>query len=64
MRAQSGAALSAARTRTLEILARLTDAELTAQHSPLMSPLAWDLAHIAHYEELYRISPRRVVHDP
>ena len=28
---------------------------LTAQHSPLMSPLVWDLAHIAHYEELWLV---------
>ena len=29
------------------------DAELMAQHSPLMSPLVWDLAHIGNYEELW-----------
>jgi iron(II)-dependent oxidoreductase len=27
--------------------------ELTAQHSPLMSPLVWDLAHVGNYEELW-----------
>jgi iron(II)-dependent oxidoreductase len=31
----------------------LDDAELTAQHSPLMSPLVWDLAHVGNYEELW-----------
>jgi iron(II)-dependent oxidoreductase len=31
----------------------LDDAELLAQHSPLMSPLVWDLAHVANYEELW-----------
>jgi iron(II)-dependent oxidoreductase len=46
-------ALDDARARTLTLLEPFTDAELTAQHSPLMSPLVWDLAHIAHYEELW-----------
>jgi len=45
--------LDDARARTLTLLAPFTDTELTAQHSPLMSPLVWDLAHIAHYEELW-----------
>ncbi len=31
----------------------LGDEELTAQHSPLMSPLVWDLAHVGNYEELW-----------
>ncbi|CAL9416021.1 Hercynine oxygenase [Nocardiopsis dassonvillei] len=29
----------------------LDDGELLAQHSPLMSPLVWDLAHVGNYEE-------------
>jgi len=47
--------LTDARTRTLDLLAPLGDDALTAQHSPLMSPLVWDLAHIAHYEELWLV---------
>ncbi|HSV40098.1 MAG TPA: ergothioneine biosynthesis protein EgtB [Nocardioidaceae bacterium] len=31
----------------------LDEADLTAQHSPLMSPLVWDLAHVGNYEELW-----------
>ena len=31
----------------------LDEAELTAQHSRLMSPLVWDLAHVGNYEELW-----------
>ena len=31
----------------------LDDAELTAQHSRLMSPLVWDFAHVGNYEELW-----------
>ncbi len=46
-------ALIDARARTLAVLAPLSDDQLCAQHSPLMSPLVWDLAHIAHYEELW-----------
>ncbi|PDP89022.1 sulfatase-modifying factor 1 [Glycomyces fuscus] len=29
----------------------LDEGELLAQHSPLMSPLVWDLAHVGNYEE-------------
>ncbi|MEY2503597.1 MAG: gamma-glutamyl hercynylcysteine S-oxide synthase [Verrucomicrobiota bacterium] len=46
-------ALAGARERTLELVADLSDAEVEAVHSPLMSPLAWDLAHIAAYEDLW-----------
>ncbi|MCI0569533.1 MAG: ergothioneine biosynthesis protein EgtB [Myxococcaceae bacterium] len=50
-RAAIVAQLSAARARTLSLLAPLPDEALVAQHSPLMSPLVWDLAHVANYEE-------------
>jgi len=43
--------LTSARERTLGLVRPLPEAELLRQHSPLMSPLAWDLAHIANYEE-------------
>ncbi|HET8560243.1 MAG TPA: ergothioneine biosynthesis protein EgtB [Marmoricola sp.] len=45
-------ALADARTRTHGLTA-LDDAELTRQHSPLMSPLVWDLAHIGQQEDLW-----------
>jgi len=45
--------LEDARARTLGLLAPIDDADLVGQVSPLMSPLAWDLAHIGHYEELW-----------
>jgi gamma-glutamyl hercynylcysteine S-oxide synthase len=45
------ARLSAARARTLQIVAPLSEPDLERQHSPLMSPIAWDLGHIAHFEE-------------
>jgi iron(II)-dependent oxidoreductase len=47
------AALDSVRRRTLELVAHLDDAQLTRQHSPIMSPLVWDLAHIAAYEDLW-----------
>jgi iron(II)-dependent oxidoreductase len=45
--------LLVARARTLLLLAPLTDEELRAQHDPLMSPILWDLGHIAYFEELW-----------
>lgn len=44
-------ALLTARDRTRALTSCLDDRELTAQHSPLMSPLVWDLAHIGNQEE-------------
>ncbi len=46
-------ALSEARERTLALVAGLGDEDLTKVHSPIMSPLAWDLGHIAAYEDLW-----------
>ncbi len=43
--------LGAARHRSLDLLAPLSEEMLMRQHSPLMSPLAWDLAHVGNYEE-------------
>ena len=42
-----------ARERTLLLTSPLTDEELHLQHDPLMSPILWDLGHIAHFEELW-----------
>jgi gamma-glutamyl hercynylcysteine S-oxide synthase len=47
------AALESARERTLALVAPLSDEQLEQTHSPLMSPLVWDLAHIAAYEDLW-----------
>jgi len=47
--------LTRARERTLDLLAPFDDEFLTAQHSPLMSPLAWDLAHIGNYEDQWLV---------
>ncbi len=52
MREQTARGLEAARARTLQ-LTDLDEVELTTQHSPLMSPLVWDLAHIGQQEDLW-----------
>jgi iron(II)-dependent oxidoreductase len=45
--------LERSRARTVELVDDLDESDLCAQHSPLMSPLVWDLAHIGNYEELW-----------
>ena len=46
-------AMDEARERTLALVARLSGEELETVHSPIMSPLVWDLGHIAAYEDLW-----------
>ncbi|MEV7477529.1 ergothioneine biosynthesis protein EgtB [Streptomyces halstedii] len=53
LRERALAALVAARERTALLTDSVDDHDLTAQHSPLMSPLVWDLAHIGNQEELW-----------
>src|SRR5438128_674817 len=50
---QAISALQAARVRTTALVAQLSDEQLQSVHSPIMSPLVWDLAHIAAYEDLW-----------
>jgi iron(II)-dependent oxidoreductase len=47
--------LTRARDRTLALTDSIDEAELIAQHSRLMSPLVWDLAHIGNQEELWLV---------
>ena len=49
------AQLDECRRRTLSLLEPLSDDALWRQHSPLMSPLVWDLAHIGNYEDLWLV---------
>ncbi|WP_411074849.1 ergothioneine biosynthesis protein EgtB [Streptomyces sp. cmx-4-7] len=51
LRERALAALAGARDRTLRLTSCVEEDDLTAQHSPLMSPLVWDLAHIGNQEE-------------
>ena len=53
MIAEPTTALDEARERTLAIVAPFDDAALEAVHDPIMSPLVWDLGHIAAYEDLW-----------
>ncbi len=45
--------LEAVRHRSLALLDPLPEPDLIRQHSPIMSPLVWDLAHVGNYEELW-----------
>ena len=45
--------LTRARRRTALLTEAVDDDELIRQHSALMSPLVWDLAHIGNQEELW-----------
>lgn len=51
LRARALETLLAARARTTGLTSCVDEHDLTAQHSPLMSPLVWDLAHIGNQEE-------------
>jgi iron(II)-dependent oxidoreductase len=58
LKASLAAALAEARRRTLDLLDPVSEEDLVAQHSTIMSPLVWDLAHIGFFEELWLV--RRV----
>ncbi len=47
--------LAEARRRTLELIRPLDDEQLNRVYSPILSPLAWDLGHIANFEELWLV---------
>ena len=47
------AALEESRDRTLALVAGVSEEDLDRVHSRLMSPLAWDLGHIAAFEDLW-----------
>jgi gamma-glutamyl hercynylcysteine S-oxide synthase len=49
------AALDTVRERTLALVDHLSDDQLSKVLSPIMSPLVWDLAHIAAYEDLWLV---------
>jgi iron(II)-dependent oxidoreductase len=47
--------LSEVRARTLALVEPLDDEQLNRVYSPILSPLAWDLGHIANFEELWLV---------
>ena len=53
LRAVIARELDGARQRTALLTDSVDDDDLVRQHSPLMSPLVWDLAHVGNQEELW-----------
>src|SRR3954451_13971247 len=54
------------RERTFGLVAHLDEERLTAVTSPIMSPLAWELGHMAAYEDLWlnhRLGSRALVRE-
>ncbi|MEX2448029.1 MAG: DinB family protein, partial [Solirubrobacterales bacterium] len=47
--------LAEARRRTFDLIEPLDDEQLNRVYSPILSPLAWDLGHIANFEELWLV---------
>ena len=62
---QLATALARTRQRTFVMTETLTEDDLHLQHHPLMSPLVWDMGHIANFEEywLLRELGGRTAHD-
>src|SRR5436305_4792111 len=59
-------ALLQARDRTLGLVSHLDDSAMERVIDPIMSPLAWDLGHIAAYEDLWinhRLGGRPLLRD-
>ena len=59
-------ALGTIRARTFRMTDPLTHDDLHKQHDPLMSPIVWDMGHVANFEEfwLLRELDGRAPHDP
>ncbi|MFF0145905.1 iron(II)-dependent oxidoreductase [Amycolatopsis sulphurea] len=55
LRAHVAGALTRARARSVALTDAVDDEDLIRQHSKLMSPLVWDLAHIGSQEELWLV---------
>lgn len=55
LRARAAEALTRARARSIALTDAVDDEDLVRQHSKLMSPLVWDLAHIGVQEELWLV---------
>ncbi|MEV6344662.1 ergothioneine biosynthesis protein EgtB [Actinoplanes sp. NPDC051851] len=55
LRLTIAAELTRARERTALLTGAVDSDDLVRQHSPLMSPLVWDLAHVGNQEELWLV---------
>src|SRR3954470_9865268 len=54
------------RERTFELVSHLDEDRLTAVLNPIMSPLSWDLGHVAAYEDLWlnhRVAGRELLRE-
>lgn len=47
--------LAESRARTLNLIHPYDDGVLRGQHDPLMSPMVWDVAHVANYEDQWLV---------
>lgn len=58
--------LATIRSRTFRMTDPLSDDDLHKQYNPLMSPIVWDMGHVANFEEfwLLREIDGRAPHDP
>ena len=55
LRDRLAAELERTRARSTALTDAVDDSELIRQHSEIMSPLVWDLAHIGNQEELWLV---------
>lgn len=55
LRRRVAAELDRTRRRSIGLTSAVDDEDLVKQHSPLMSPLVWDLAHVGSQEELWLV---------
>jgi gamma-glutamyl hercynylcysteine S-oxide synthase len=64
--AELHAVMGEVRERTFKLVSHLDETQLTAVLSPIMSPLSWDLGHVAAYEDLWlnhRLAGRDLLRD-
>jgi iron(II)-dependent oxidoreductase len=55
LREQIASSLERVRARTLTLVEPLSEQALNTVHDTLMSPIVWDLGHIANFEELWLV---------
>ncbi|MBA2773205.1 MAG: ergothioneine biosynthesis protein EgtB [Nocardioidaceae bacterium] len=55
LRSRVAEALARSRDRSIALTDAVDDDDLVRQHSKLMSPLVWDLAHVGNQEELWLV---------
>ena len=51
--AELHAVMEEVRERTFRLVSHLDEAQMETVLAPIMSPLAWDLGHVAAYEDLW-----------